>query len=229
MVSLGWGQDGAVPPPRLPVPTVGLGVSRGSLWGTGLPAGWGGVPARPHRAEVLGVPVMLQQRGAQKNPTASVCQLMGGQGGTYPWGGGTNLVMVAGSSCGTGRCLGLIRALGPPGFAGSVATGGASRALRWLRQQIPAPARQCWGAANKPPRGTPGRVAGLPRAAWGLAPAVSPPSGSSCPPFQVGWHCPAAARGRGGRFPLRSASRASPELSVAACPAPPALPPRGRV
>lgn len=43
MVSLGQGQGGTVPP-MAPVPAVGLGVSEGALWGTGLwaPCLWGG-------------------------------------------------------------------------------------------------------------------------------------------------------------------------------------------
>lgn len=115
--------------------------------------------------------------------------------------------------------LRLIRA-GSPGLTGSVAAGGTSRALRCLRAAEPCPSPAALGADNSPPGGCPAR---LPRAAWGLAPAVSPQAAPSLP---GGVALPGAARGRGGHFPLSSASRASLELSVAACLAPPALPPR---
>lgn len=78
-----------------------------------LRAGWGGGPAPLCQAEVLAACTMLQQRGAQKL-TVSVCQLPGGQGACTHGGN-----LVASSSCGTGRCLKVARALVPRAAGGT--------------------------------------------------------------------------------------------------------------
>lgn len=84
----------------------------------------------------------------------------------------------------------------------------------------------------------PCRCARQPRVAWGLAPVVFPlrqllPGiGQVLHSSPVGWHCTGVLVPMGAIS--RSAwcshpSRASPEVSVAAHPAPPVLPPQGRV
>lgn len=102
--------------------------------------------------------------------------------------------MVAGSSCGTGKCLGLIRALGPraPGLRVSVAAGCISRALQWLWAAEPCPGPAVLGAANRPPGECPSGVLGSPgqpgACSCPVPPEAAPPSSScsSCPPRQGG-------------------------------------------
>lgn len=136
-----------------------------------------------------------------------------GEGVRTPAGG--NAVMVAGSRCGTQRCLGLIRALGAWAhgvcgrrrhFQGSVVVVG-SRALP----------QAGGGGCKEAPEGLP--CPGAP------APVVSPLR-QLPPSLPGGVHCPRMleAVGAVSRSAWRSRlPRASPELSVAACPAPPVL------
>lgn len=235
MVSLGQGQGHAAP-----LPTVGLEVSGGPLGHSALgslPVGWGGGPAQPCQAEVLGVWVMLQQRGARKRPAKCVPaseKAMRARGAHTPT--GRSLVIVADGSSGAGRCVRLIRALGPwvcsvcghrGHFQGPAGVAG-SRA---------GPSLVALGAGDGPP-GMPCRCARQPRAAWALACVASslrqllPAVGQVLHSSQVGWHC------AGVPVPMGAISRsawcshpswASAELSVSARPAPPALPPQGCV
>lgn len=112
-----------------------------------------------------------------------------------------NLARVAGSSCGTGRCVGLIRARGAWTHrvcgcrrrSQGAAVGAGSRALP-SPAVLGLPRGHCWCA--RPQDSLLGAGSGH------VAPQAVPPS--SLPPCQVRWHCLGGACGCGGHFPHSS-------------------------
>lgn len=193
MVSLGQGQGG-VGLPTAPVPTVGLCL-RGPFGaqGFGVPAcrvGKESCSAVPGRsAGCLGDAAGKGYPKTHCNCVPAPRRAGRARGHVPPWRGGRNLVMVAGSSCGTGKCLGPIRALGP---RASVTAGCISRILQWLQAAEPCPCPAVLGAANRPPgecpAGVPGSPGQLGACSCPVPPEAAPPSSScsSCPPRQGG-------------------------------------------
>lgn len=204
----------------------GLGVSEGACWGTGLWApclqgeGEGGCSAC--QAEVPGAWVVLQQRGTSNLPRACASSQESREGEGAPEAAGAHTPAGGGefeSSCRWRLWYRKVsQADRSPGS--SVPLG------LWLWAAEPRPGPAVLGAANSPLvcRALPGS----PEAACCPLPqAATSPLDPPCPPSP-----PRGCSGMGAVSRSALCSRpscASPELSVAACPAPPVLPPHGCV